>query len=131
MDELLRNLQIRKIKSEDASDIGSIQAAITKSPTNIDFRQIMERLKKIKLHGYSLIIWKGYINKVAYNAARNVLVKAGLLPKDRRCGTCRYLPWSKPYICLKKKEERKKSDPPCDEYCWEIEGDVINIKLCS
>jgi len=87
--------------------------------TDIDFRQIMERLKKIKLHGYSLIIWKGYINKVAYNAARNVLVKAGLLPKDRRCGTCRYLPWSKPYICLKKKEERKKSDPPCDEYCWE------------
>jgi len=36
------NLQIRKIKAEDASDIGSIQAAITKSPTNIDFRQIIE-----------------------------------------------------------------------------------------
>ena len=42
MDELLKNLQIRKIKAEDASDIGSIQAAITKSPTNIDFRQIIE-----------------------------------------------------------------------------------------
>jgi len=38
----LKNLQIRKIKAEDASDIGSIQAAITKSPTNIDFRQIIE-----------------------------------------------------------------------------------------
>ena len=42
MDELVENLQIIKIKAEDASDIGSIQAAITKSPTNIDFRQIIE-----------------------------------------------------------------------------------------
>ena len=38
----MENLQIRKIKTEDASDIGNIQAAITKSPTNIDFRQIIE-----------------------------------------------------------------------------------------
>ena len=38
----MENLQIRKIKAEDASDIGNIQAAITKSPTNIDFRQIIE-----------------------------------------------------------------------------------------
>ncbi len=42
MDKLVENLQIRKIKTEDASDIGDIQAAITKSPTNIDFRQIIE-----------------------------------------------------------------------------------------
>jgi ribosomal protein S18 acetylase RimI-like enzyme len=42
MDELVKNLQIRKIKAEDASDIGNIQTAITKSPTNIDFRQIIE-----------------------------------------------------------------------------------------
>jgi len=42
MGELLENLQIRKIRAEDASDIGSIQAAITKSPSNIDFRQIIE-----------------------------------------------------------------------------------------
>jgi len=42
MDELVKNLQIRKIETEDASDIGNIQAAITKSPTNIDFRQIIE-----------------------------------------------------------------------------------------
>jgi len=38
----VENLQIRKIETEDASDIGNIQAAITKSPTNIDFRQIIE-----------------------------------------------------------------------------------------
>jgi len=38
----VKNLQIRKIETEDASDIGNIQAAITKSPTNIDFRQIIE-----------------------------------------------------------------------------------------
>jgi len=38
----VENLQIRKIRAEDASEIGSIQAAITKSPTNIDFRQIIE-----------------------------------------------------------------------------------------
>ena len=42
MDKLVENLQKRKIKAEDASDIGNIQAAITKSPTNIDFRQIIE-----------------------------------------------------------------------------------------
>jgi len=42
MDKLVENLQIRKIETEDASDIGNIQAAITKSPTNIDFRQIIE-----------------------------------------------------------------------------------------
>ena len=38
----MKNLQIRKIKAEDASDIGSIQAAITKLPINIDFRQVIE-----------------------------------------------------------------------------------------
>jgi len=42
MDELLENLQIRKIKAEDASDISQIQSAITKSSPTIDFRQIIE-----------------------------------------------------------------------------------------
>jgi ribosomal protein S18 acetylase RimI-like enzyme len=42
MVERVENLQIRKIKADDASDIGRIQAAITKSSTNIDFRQIIE-----------------------------------------------------------------------------------------
>jgi predicted N-acetyltransferase YhbS len=42
MDELVKNLQIRKIKAEDASDIGNIQTAITKSPTNIEFGKIIE-----------------------------------------------------------------------------------------
>jgi ribosomal protein S18 acetylase RimI-like enzyme len=43
MDELLENLQIRKIKAEDASDISQIQSAITKSSPTIDFRQIIEQ----------------------------------------------------------------------------------------
>lgn len=42
MDEQVKNLQIRKIKAEDAFDISNIQAAITKSPATIDFRQIIE-----------------------------------------------------------------------------------------
>lgn len=42
MDELVENLALRRIRAEDASDIESILAAITKSPTNIDFRRIIE-----------------------------------------------------------------------------------------
>ena len=36
------NFIIRSIKIEDADDIGSIQASITKSPAKIDFRQVIE-----------------------------------------------------------------------------------------
>ncbi len=36
------NFLVRSIKIEDADDIGSIQASITKSPAKIDFRQIIE-----------------------------------------------------------------------------------------
>lgn len=41
MDEL-NNIKIRKIRAEDASHIGSILSAITKSTTNIDFRQVIK-----------------------------------------------------------------------------------------
>ena len=36
------NFLIRSIKIEDADDIGRILAAITKSPVEIDFRQVIE-----------------------------------------------------------------------------------------
>ena len=39
----MENLQIRKIKAEDASDISQIQSAITKSSPTIDFKQIIEQ----------------------------------------------------------------------------------------
>ena len=42
MDNLPANFLIRRIKIEDADDIGRIQASITKSPAKIDFRQIIE-----------------------------------------------------------------------------------------
>lgn len=42
MDNLLENLLIRRIKIEDADDMTRIQAAITKTPTKIDFRQVIE-----------------------------------------------------------------------------------------
>jgi ribosomal protein S18 acetylase RimI-like enzyme len=42
MDNLPANFLIRKIKIEDADDMGRIMAAITKSPVEIDFRQIIE-----------------------------------------------------------------------------------------
>lgn len=85
---------------------------------DIDFGEITERLKNVKPYGHNLTAWRGYISKVAYNAVRNVLVKIGLLPGERKCGTCKYLPWSKPYICPKTGAERKKSDPTCEEYRW-------------
>jgi len=42
MDNSLKNLIIRKIKAEDAAEIGRIDAVITKSPKTTDFRQIIE-----------------------------------------------------------------------------------------
>ncbi len=42
MDNLPDNFIIRSIKIEDADDIASIQASITKSPAKIDFRQVIE-----------------------------------------------------------------------------------------
>ena len=42
MDKPVENMQIRKIQAEDASDISSIQSAITKLPATIDFKQIIE-----------------------------------------------------------------------------------------
>ena len=42
MDNLPANFLIRSIKIEDADDIGRILAAITKSPVEIDFRQVIE-----------------------------------------------------------------------------------------
>jgi len=42
MVDLVKNLLIRKIKVEDADIIGKIQTSITKVPSKIDFRQIIE-----------------------------------------------------------------------------------------
>ncbi len=42
MDKALKNLQIRRLKKEDAEDMRRIQTAITKSPTKMDFKQIIE-----------------------------------------------------------------------------------------
>ena len=42
MDTVLENARIRRIKLEDAGDIARIQAAITKSPAKIDFKQVIE-----------------------------------------------------------------------------------------
>lgn len=87
---------------------------------DIDFGGITDRLKKQKLtQGYNLIVWRGYINKVGYNAVRTALFNRGLLPRDRKCGTCKYLPRSRPYFCPKKEEVRKKSDGPCRDYAFE------------
>ncbi len=42
MDNLPDNFLIRRIKIEDADDIGRIMTAITKAPAKIDFRQVIE-----------------------------------------------------------------------------------------
>jgi len=88
---------------------------------DIDFGGIIDRLKKRKLtQGYNLIVWRGYINKVGYNAVRTVLVgKEELLPRVRNCGTCKHLPRSRPYFCPKEEKVRKKSDGPCKDYVFE------------
>jgi ribosomal protein S18 acetylase RimI-like enzyme len=49
MDSSVENLMIRKIKTEDADAISSIQASITKTSVTTDFRNIFEeRVRKNK-----------------------------------------------------------------------------------
>ena len=87
MDNLPENLLIRKIKIEDADDIGRIQAAITKAPEKIDFRQIIdEQVRKNedasfvaeingKIAGYmiSYIVYSGFgLEKSAWIATLGV-----------------------------------------------------------
>ncbi|MCP4666300.1 MAG: GNAT family N-acetyltransferase [Deltaproteobacteria bacterium] len=42
MGNMVKNLLIRRLKKEDADDMTRIQTAITKSPTKMDFKQIIE-----------------------------------------------------------------------------------------
>jgi ribosomal protein S18 acetylase RimI-like enzyme len=42
MDGLVENLEIRRMRAEDAIDISRIQSAITQLPATIDFRHIIE-----------------------------------------------------------------------------------------
>jgi len=42
MGNVVKNLVIRRLKKEDADDMSRIQTAITKSPTKMDFRRIIE-----------------------------------------------------------------------------------------
>jgi ribosomal protein S18 acetylase RimI-like enzyme len=42
MDNILENVLIRRVKVEDSDEITRIQDAITKTPTRIDFKQVIE-----------------------------------------------------------------------------------------
>jgi len=42
MDDLVENVEIRRIRADDAGDINRIQSAITQSPAAIDFKEIIE-----------------------------------------------------------------------------------------
>lgn len=87
---------------------------------DVDFDQIIRCLKaqedKKRFDISTLNDWRKYIGKAAYLEIRRIFIKRGLIPKEARCGICRYLPQTKPYICLKKREVRKKTNPACDEY---------------
>ena len=87
MEKQLENMVIRKIKVEDAEDIGRIEAAITKSATNIDFRHILEKQVRSdedasfvaeangRVVGYmiSYLIYGGYgLEKIAWIATLGV-----------------------------------------------------------
>jgi len=87
MDPSLKNVRIRKIRIEDAHEISGIQSAITKYPTGINFRHIIEdRIRKSedasfvaeidgKVVGYmiSYIIYGGFgLEKSAWIATLGV-----------------------------------------------------------
>jgi ribosomal protein S18 acetylase RimI-like enzyme len=74
LDELLRDVHIRRIKAEDADDISGILSIITKDPSDVDFGRIIgEQLRRAedasfvaevegKVVGYmiSYIVYGGY-----------------------------------------------------------------------
>jgi len=87
MDKMLENLKIRKIRLEDADQIGKIQSAIIKSGPEIDFRRIIgEQLSEMehasfvaevggKVVGYMItyVIYGGFgIEKSAWIATLGV-----------------------------------------------------------
>ncbi|MDM8523689.1 hypothetical protein QUF80_09985 [Desulfococcaceae bacterium HSG8] len=89
---------------------------------DIDFKSVMTRLKKKKLtQGYTLAVWLAYVKTTIYREIKRNLARQGMIPREVRCGSCRYLSGSAPYICSKKGEPRKKTDGDnCEDYCFDI-----------
>ncbi len=89
---------------------------------DIDFKGIINRLEKQGLkEDFTINGWRKYMNKTVYREVKGILVKKGLIPREAKCGTCKYLPVSKPYVCQKKGENRKKTDHACGEYTPRID----------
>ncbi|MCP4107179.1 MAG: hypothetical protein GY749_16835 [Desulfobacteraceae bacterium] len=88
----------------------------------IDFKEIISRLKNLRLkEEFNINGWRKYMNKTIYREVKGILVKKGLIPRETKCGTCKFLPGSKPYVCQKKGETRKKTGEICEQYAQKID----------
>jgi hypothetical protein len=84
---------------------------------DLNFDDLIRRAKMLRLEkGVTLVVWRKYVSKIAYREIKKILVKQGLLPEKKKCGSCKYLPKFKPYICSQREETRKRTDTVCDTY---------------
>jgi hypothetical protein len=60
--------------------------------------------------------WLSYLREAIKNRSTKILIRERLAPDQKRCGTCRSLPRWKPYTCQVSGEEKRRTDPACDDY---------------
>lgn len=86
---------------------------------DVDFGRLAARLRKQGLRReFNLTGWRKYVNKAVRREITWILAGRGLIPRRTECGTCRHLTLSRPRVCLKTGESRKKSQTICDSYAW-------------
>lgn len=83
---------------------------------DFDFEGVIRRLQKQTINVENLAGWWKYVSKTVYLEVKKRLIRRGLLPEKRNCGSCKYFSSSKPYVCAKTGKSRKKTDPPCEGY---------------
>jgi hypothetical protein len=83
---------------------------------DFDFEGVIRRLQKQTIHVENLAGWWKYVSKTVYLEVKKRLIRRGLLPEKRNCGSCKHLSLVKPYVCAKTGKSRKKTDLPCEEY---------------
>lgn len=88
---------------------------------DLDLSRIVQRIAQQDVTFESPAAWYAYLKKTMYLELRGQLVKRGLLPEKKRCGTCQYLlKAERPYLCQKHNQPRQKTAAVCADYCPEI-----------
>ncbi|MEE4358195.1 MAG: hypothetical protein V2I97_17120 [Desulfococcaceae bacterium] len=84
---------------------------------DFDFEGLIRRLRQQKPDtGHHLAVWAGYIRKSVYLEIKNRLAGKGLIPREKKCGSCAWLSLHHPRICGMDGKQKKKSDNVCEKY---------------